>query len=1243
MACLYNVQERWKWLLFRSRLELVWGTGRVLSATTDFGSAMAGRERTFVHLHCHTHYSLLDGAAKIPDLVQKARELGMPALAITDHGNLYGAIEFYRTATAAGIKPIIGYEAYVAPGKRTSRDARTTGEASYHLTLLAKNEQGFYNLKQLASKAFLEGFYYRPRIDKELLEEYSEGLICLSGCASGEFANLLLREQFEQAEELARWFLKVFGEGNFYIEIQDNGLEIQRQYLQPAVDIARRLGVPIVATSDVHYLSREDAEAHDVLLCINTGRLVTDEARMRMESNEFYLRSPEEMYERFASLAEAVERTVEVAEQCNLELSFNKRHFPVFDLPEGVTAEAYLRQLCEEGLKKRYGAPPPQQAVDRLEHELNVIFQMGFASYFLVVWDFVRFARSRGIRCGARGSVCGSIVAYVLELSHVDPLEYDLLFERFLDPNRNEPPDIDIDFCQERREEVLQYVRDKYGAECVAHIGTFGTMAARAVVRDVGRALGIPLSRVDKIARMIPGGPAGLSLAEAVEQIPELRELYENDPDIRRLIDIGKKLEGLARHAGTHAAGVVIADRPLTEYVPLQVLVPKGGSAGDQRADRTVTTQWTMGDVERVGLLKMDFLGLRNLTILDKTLRLIKETRGIDLDIHSIPLDDPATYQLLQRGETKGVFQLEGAGIRDLLRRMKPDNFRDIIATNALYRPGPLGGGMVDAYVNRKHGVEEPPKMHPVLEEVLRETYGVMVYQEQVMRILNRLGGIELSKAYTCIKAISKKKAELIQSFREQFIKGAAERGLSEQEAAEIYDLICHFAGYGFNKSHSTAYALISYQTAYLKAHYSVEFMAALLSSEMGNTDRLVEHIDDCQRMGIEVLGPDVNRSAVEFTVQDGKIVYGLAAIKGVGRPAAEAIVEARDSGGPFADLGDFCARVDLKLVNRSTIEALIKAGAFDSIDKNRRRWMEALPRAIQAGQAAHADRRRGQRSLFDPGHTPDEPVPVARQALPDVPDWSLSERLNYEREALGFYLSGHPLQPYRDVLECFATHSCASLNEQPEGITVFVAGLLTDLQYRTTRRPSREGNVRMARFRMEDLTGAVGCVIFPDDLAACQFELQEDALYGVEGVLQRRTDEVELLVRRIVPWDKLSEESTAAVVLTLNTEQHPAGIFEDLLSILQRSPGQALVYFDVRRPGEYRCQLQAGGNIRVRFSPQLKRDLEMILGRGFVRPVMRPPVNGNGHRNGNGNGNGRGGNGYSGGRNNGGGVAARR
>jgi DNA polymerase-3 subunit alpha len=1169
---------------------------------------MATKSPAFVHLHCHSHYSLLDGAARVPELVQRVAELGMHALALTDHGNLYGAIEFYREALAAGVQPILGYEAYVAPGSRWEKDARGIAEASYHLTLLARNEQGFYNLKQLASKAFLEGFYYRPRIDKELLEQYHEGLICLSGCASGEFANLLLRERYREAEELARWFLKLFGEGNFYIEIQDNGVDIQRRYLPMAVDLAHKLGIPLVATSDVHYLRPEDALAHDVLLCINTGKRLADPDRLRMESKEFYLRSPEEMYERFRGYEEALGETVRIAERCRVELDFKTRHFPPFQVAEPDTPESYLRKLCEQGLRERYGDQPPQEAVERLEHELDVICRMGFAAYFLVVWDFVRFARSRGIRCAARGSVCGSLVAYVLGLSQVDPLEYDLLFERFLDPHRNEPPDIDIDFCQERREEVLEYVRAKYGEACVAQIGTFGTMAARAVVRDVGRALGLPLSRIDQIAKRIPPGPPAVSLSEALDMVPELREEYERDPQIRELIDIAQRLEGLARHAGTHAAGVVIADRPLTEYVPLQVLIPKGAEGG-RRGERTVTTQWTMGDVERVGLLKMDFLGLRNLTILDKTLELIAKSRGIRIDLSELPLDDPKTFELLQRGETKGVFQLESSGIRDLLRRMRPDSFRDLIAINALYRPGPLGGGMVDAYVNRKLGLEQPAPMHPVLQEVLQETYGVMVYQEQVMRLLNRLGGIELSQAYTCVKAISKKKADLIESFRERFVAGAVERGLTEDQAREIYELICHFAGYGFNKSHSTAYALISYQTAYLKAHYPAEFMAALLSSEMSNTDRLAEHIEDCQRMGLEVVGPDVNRSGPEFTVEDHRIYYGLAAIKGVGRPAAEAIVAARRQGGPFRDLFDFCARVDLRLVNRSTLEALVKAGAFDAIHPNRRACLEALDRALQAGAAAYSDRRRGQRSLFT-APEPGSAQPGSAALWPDVPDWPAGERLNYEKQALGFYLSGHPLQPYDKLLRTYATHRCADLLALEGNTRVWLGGVIENLVYRTVRKPTREGNTRMARFRLEDLSGSVACVVFPDDLARCSGALQEEAICLVEGILEKRPDEPELVIQKVVPWEKALELYTAALWIVLE-ENYQETQLQALAECLRRHAGSCPVYFQVCRKGQFRVHLQAGARFSVRYSLALKEELEQLLGPHAVLPLRG---NGNGH-----------------------------
>src|SRR5438132_10875092 len=735
-------------------------------------------DRSFVHLHCHSHYSLLDGASRIPELVASAKDLGMNALALTDHGNLYGAIEFYQECKAGGLNPILGYEAYVAPGARGERDARRRGEAAYHLTLLAKNRVGFKNLVKMATAAFLDGYHYVPRIDKELLAAHKDGIICLSGCASGEFSELILKDQLEEATALAQWFAGLFGK-NFYIEIQNNGLDLQKRCAECAVDVANRLGLPLVATSDAHYLCQADSAAHDVLLCINTGKTRGDQNRLRYGTDQFYVRAPAEMYALFPAQTAAVERSQEIADAGASDLDFKSRHFPVFTPPEHKSPEAYLRELCAEGLRARYGDPPKAEASQRLQHELDIIVRMGFASYFLIVWDFVRFARERGIPASARGSACGAIVSYVLKLNHVDPLVYDLLFERFLDPNRSEAPDIDIDFCQERREEVIMYVRQKYGEQSVAQIGTFGTMAARAAIKDVGRVLDVPLERVNQLTKMIPA-TLGITLEDALRQNPDLKREYDNDATVHELIDIAKRLEGTNRNAGTHAAGVVISNGPLSDYVPLQRIVRKGDDGGSQQDEAVVTTQWEMGDLEKVGLLKMDFLGLRTLTLLDNAVKLIEKAHGERIDLEKIPLDDARTYALLQRGDAKGVFQFESDGIRELLKRMKPDNIRDLIACNALYRPGPLGGGMVDAYVNRKHGRERPEYPHAIMAEILGETHGVMVYQEQVMRILNRLGGIELASAYACIKAISKKKHEIIDQRRAEFNQGEQTRGPSE-------------------------------------------------------------------------------------------------------------------------------------------------------------------------------------------------------------------------------------------------------------------------------------------------------------------------------------------------------------------------------------------------------------------------------------------------------------------------------
>jgi DNA polymerase-3 subunit alpha len=1157
-------------------------------------------ERPFVHLHCHSHYSLLDGASRIPELVARTKELGMNALALTDHGNLFGAIEFYSACRTAGINPIVGYEAYVAPGKRTDRETRRRAEAGYHLTLLAQNRTGFQNLVKMASIAYLEGYYYVPRIDKELLAAHKEGLICLSGCVSSEFSEAILRDQMDEARQIAEWFARHFGE-NFYIEIQNNGLDLQARHAEGAIDLSRRLGIPLVTTCDAHYLCQGDDQAHDVLLCINTGKTLADPNRMRYGSNQFYLRAPEEMYALFPEHADAVKRSQEIADRCDIQLDFKTRHFPVFTPPERKKPEDYLRELCEQGLRERYNDNPSQAARDRLEHELNIICRMGFASYFLIVWDFVRFAREQGIPASARGSACGALVSYVLRLSHVDPLEYDLLFERFLDPNRSEAPDIDIDFCQDRREEVIAYVRKKYGEQSVAQIGTFGTLAARAAVKDVGRVLDMPLERVNQLTRMIPT-TLHITLDEALQQNPDLKREYDTDPKVRELIDIARKLEGTNRNAGTHAAGVVIANGPLTDYVPLQRVIRKGEEGGKKQDEVVVTTQWVMGDLEKVGLLKMDFLGLRTLTLLENARRLIEKTRGIKLDLHQLPLDDRATYALLQRGDAKGVFQFESDGIRELLKRLKPDNIRDLIACNALYRPGPLGGGMVDAYINRKHGREKPTYPHPIMEEILAPTFGVMAFQEQVMRILNRLGGIELSSAYACIKAISKKKQEVIDQRRADFLKGAVQRGVSEETAREIFDLITFFGGYGFNASHSAAYAHIGYQTAYLKAHYTPEFMAALLSSEIedGNKrDNMVDHIADARRLGVEVLPPDVNAGEVEFTVHEGKILFGLTAIKGLGRGAAAEIVRARQEKGPFRDLFDFCERIDHKLVPRAAIEKLIKAGGFDSLNPNRAQLFQALTTALQAAAELQQDRRRGQRSFFDVlgGDDPVRPTAV----LPDVPDWPTSERLKYEKEALDFYFSSHPLAQYEDDLRRFASHQVNQLGNVGPNQEVILGGMLTQVRFQNTKN-ARNGNSRYVRCKLEDATGAVECVMWPDDFVRFKDDFQDDRVCFVKGAVERIREEPSLRLLRVIGIDQARREFARGLGLKLQLGEHSPEVLVRIAAVLQRSRGACPVHLYIFDAAGKMAHFRAGDDFSVNPAAVPIKELEDIVGAGRVQ-----------------------------------------
>ena len=1175
-------------------------------------------QRPFAHLHCHTHYSLLDGAASIDKLVRRAKERGMTALAITDHGNLHGALEFYRKAKAAEVNPIIGYEAYIAPGSRFQKDGGRMKEASYHLTLLARNRTGFKNLVKMASSAYLEGFYFKPRIDKELLEAHNEGIVCLSGCVSGELSRSLLKtgaqsdDDLAESLEVAKWFHRVFGD-RYFVEIQNNGIEIQRLAMEGSLLVADKLGLPLVCTSDAHYADREDAEAQDVMLCINTGKFRTDTSRMRMDGNEYFLRSPEEMYEAFPDHQDAVARSQEIADSVDIDLELGKRHFPTYSpLPAGKTAEEYLREICIQGLKERYagneemlpGGELSQVAIDRLDRELSVINKLGFPNYFLIVWDFVVKAREMDVPATARGSGVGALVCYALYLSHVCPIKYDLLFERFLDESRLEAPDIDIDFCKERRADVMRYVKEKYGADNVAQIGTFGTLAARAAIKDVGRALGIPLARVNEVTNMVPE-ELGITLEGALQKSDDLRGTYDADPEIRELLDLAQRIEGLARNVGTHAAAVVIADKPLTEYVPLCRVSGKDD----------IITQWSMNDVEAAGLLKMDFLGLRNLTILRRAVDLISQTTGQSIDPLKFPLDDKPTFALLQRGETKGVFQLESGGIRDLLQRMKPDHFHDIIATNALYRPGPLEGGMVDDYVAVKHGRQQPEYKHQVLEEILGETHGVMVYQEQVMRILNRLGGIPLANAYTCIKAISKKKEALIAANYEKFIEGSVENGLGKKDAEEIWNLILKFAGYGFNKSHSTAYALIAYQTAYLKTHYPVEFMAALLSGDIPSRnfkkkDPLVDHMEDSDRMGIEIVAPNINSSNVEFSVADGKIHFALSAIKGCGGSAAEAIVAAREQDGPFKDLFDFCERVDPSACNRSAIETLIKAGAFDEFGARRAQLMSVLERAIQSGAAALADRKSGQKSLFGDMEEASDEEEVSVQ-LPDVPEWEERERLLMEKEVLGFYLSSHPLEEFKGRFETFCSHSTADIGNLPDRTEITMGGMISAIKLAHVRKARPGSNAtKYANFDLEDMHGAIRCIVWPNDYQQFAESIVADAVLVARGVIDRRggADEANLIINELIPIEELDARYTRGVLVRVHESAHGEKGLRQVREILRGYPGNCEVQLLLFLDNGSRVQLRSE-NLRVELSPEMRSRIDDLLGPGNFRLLTASAV----------------------------------
>ncbi|QDT37987.1 DNA polymerase III subunit alpha [Stratiformator vulcanicus] len=1162
--------------------------------------------RPFAHLHCHTHYSLLDGMTQIPDLVRSTKEMGMNAVAITDHGNMYGAREFYSECRANDINPIVGMEAYIAPRSRKERGgASRVKEASFHLTLLAMNRQGFQNLVKLSSLAYLEGFYYKPRIDKEILEEMGEGLICLSGCAAGELSHYILGERQDEATELVRWYERVFGD-RFYMEIQDSGTEIQRMCKEGTVDLAQKLGFPLVATNDAHYLCEHDANAHDVLLCVNTHAQRGDTNRMKMETEQFFVRSPEDMYAAFPGFEDAVARSQEIADRCDIQLEENPKYYPVFTPPDQKTDTEYLREVCEEALVWRYGEGYDQKYQDRLDLELGVIEHMGYSSYFLIVWDFVQFAKKNDIPCTARGSASGAIVTYLLGLSDHCPIEFGLLFERFLDKSRKEPPDIDIDFCRDRRQLVIDYTKEKYGEQCVAQIGTFGTLKAKAVVRDVGRALGVPLPRVNEIAKMVPD-TLGIKLKDAVNETAELKQAYDSDPQIKELIEIAYRLEGLARSAGTHAAGVVVADQPLMELLPLQVITGK--------AD--IITQWDGPTVEDAGLLKMDFLGLRNLTILDKAVKNVKQHRGVEIVPHLLPLEDEQTYQLLQRGETKGIFQLESGGMRDLLTKMKPDSFNDIIATSALYRPGPLEGGMVMDYVNVKNGRQEPAKVHPLVDEVLEETYGVMVYQEQVMQILNRVGGLELASAYRCIKAISKKKLKIIADFREEYVSGAKKQGIDERVAVDLFELIEKFAGYGFNKSHSTAYAAIAYQTAYLKAHYPEEFMAALLSCGMESSDRINEHVDDARRMKIEVLPPDVNTSDVEFSVvvvdkgAEGErrvITFGMGAIKGIGENVVQAIVDERTANGPFTDIFDLTERVDPKVLTKGMLEILVKAGALDSLGGTRAQYFLVVERAVQASIQRAKDKAAGQKNLFGGDDEPDGEEETASMSLPETPDWGRAQKLAAEKEVLGFYLTSHPLAEAGDRVKKYSTHDIKHLADLDDGAEVLIGGMVGAIKYAQTKKPSRNGHSKYVNFDFEDESMTVRCIMWPEEFHRYGEQVKAEEIFYLRGRVDRRGREPNIIVNKLLTLDDAEREFTAQVVVRFRKGLHEQRQLTAARDALQRFPGETdiVILVESADPADpdavVRYRLMTPGYLRVTANAMLRRELTDILGEEFVR-----------------------------------------
>ena len=1183
---------------------------------------------SFVHLHVHSHYSMLDGACKISSLVKRAKQLGMGAIAVTDHGAMFGAVEFFNAAKAEGIKPIIGIEAYMAPGDRRERSTPggNAGEAAFHVVLLAQDMDGYRNLLKLASIAYREGFYYKPRIDKEVLREFNKGLIATSACLGGEVASALIRRDAKQAKKIAEQYLEIFGPERFFIEVQKQGIKEQDDVNPELVQVARSLGCGIVGTNDVHFMNKEDHHAHDVLTCISTGKKVAEENRMKYPT-ELYLKSPQEMAQALREFPEAMDNTLRIAQMCNLELDFSKRYSPVYKVPpEKLDAtcplpsaptpvakmkedERYLRQLCEEGLAWRYGTREVSAEIrERLEKELKVIIAKQFCSYFLIVWDFCNYARDNGIPVGARGSGVGTMVGYLLGLCNVDPLKYGLLFERFMDPSRSEMPDIDIDICQDGRQKVIEYVRQKYGH--VAQIVTFGTLAAKNAVKDVARVLDVPLAEADRLTKLIPGTP-GMTLKKALEQVPDLEKEYKNNPQVKQIIDIAQNLEGLCRNTGVHAAGVIICDQALDMLVPLC-----------RDKDGNILTQYEGPIAEKVGLLKMDFLGLRTLSVITRAVDLVKEIKGVAIDIEKIDLGDQMVFDLFRRGMSKGIFQFESGGMQDLLMKMKPDRIEDLIAANALYRPGPME--LIPDYCARKHGKQEVPKVHPIMDRILEETYSIMVYQEQVMQIFNQLGGIELATAYKLIKAISKKQHDFIAKQKPSFISGAVGNGLTSEKAEEIFAFIEKFGSYGFNKSHSTRYAFVAFQTAYLKTYHPAEFMAAVLTYEMGDTDKVVEYIDECRRLplpgggvGIRVLPPEINESAKAFTplyVEEGKkgkrqaakkvpvIRFGLMAVRGVGEKAVEAIIAERTRHGPYKNIFDFCERVDLRTVTKSTIEALIKCGAMSPLGR-RSQLLAVVEKAIDMAQSLAADKASGQMNMFagqESATTAAPPPP-----LPDVEELSSQELLKFEKELLGFYVSSHPLTDNADTLDRYSSATTRDIKLLPAGAEVTVGAMITRVKKAATKNGRSAGKM-MAMLTVEDIDGQVDAVVWAEDLekisALYPDLVATDSIVFLKGKVDRRRETPSVVVADMFPIAEAMQRLTNGVALHVEAGRQGAEIVAQLKPVLMKHRGGATVYIQVTMPDARTVTVKLPRDFAVKAEESTVKELEGVLGIGAVK-----------------------------------------